>query len=176
MALYQLGEFSPEMDGDEYWVAPSASVMGKVRLRRGASVWWGAVLRGDNEWIEVGEDTNIQDNAVLHTDMGSPLTIGAGVTVGHLAMLHGCAVGDNTLIGIGAVVLNGAKIGRNCLIAGKALIGENKEIPDNSFVMGIPGKVVREVGPELERVLTRSAQTYARNWRRFKAELKPLAG
>ena len=130
MAVYAIGDHRPETDGDDYWIAPSAAVMGKVRLLRGASVWWGAVIRGDNEWIEVGEGSNIQDNAVLHTDMGAPLTIGANVTVGHLAMLHGCTIGDNTLIGIGAVILNHTKIGKNCLIQAYCHIAHDCQVGD----------------------------------------------
>ena len=142
---YALGEARMTTVGDAFWIAPTAVVIGKVRLENNASVWWGAVLRGDNEPITVGEGSNIQDGCVLHTDPGYPLTIGKDVTVGHLAMLHGCVIGDNSLIGIGAVILNGARIGANCLIGAKALIPEGKEIPDNSLVMGAPGQVKREV-------------------------------
>ncbi len=131
-------------------------------------------MRGDNDPVTIGENSNIQDGSVLHTDLGSPLTIGANVTVGHLAMLHGCDIGDNALIGIGAVVLNGAKIGRNCLIGAKALIPEGKVIPDNSLVMGAPGKVVREVSEAQAEMLAGSAAGYVRNWKRFAVELKPV--
>jgi carbonic anhydrase/acetyltransferase-like protein (isoleucine patch superfamily) len=163
---------TPELpNDDEYWIAPNASVIGRVILKKNASVWWGSTLRGDNEPIVVGENSNIQDGSVLHTDLGSPLIIGADVTVGHLVMLHGCEIGDNSLIGIGAVVMNGAKIGKNCLIGAKALIPEGKEIPDNSLVMGAPGKVVRELMPEQIAGLTHSARSYVANWKRFAREL-----
>ena len=135
-------------------------LIGKVRLEADASVWWGAVLRGDNEPIVVGRGSNIQDGTVCHTDPGTPLLIGADVTVGHMAMLHGCVIGEGSLIGIGAVILNGARIGRNCLIAAKALVGENKEIPDNSVVMGVPGKVVGEVRPEQAERMRRGTARY----------------
>jgi len=175
MTIYALGDSKPQLppQGD-YWVAPSASVIGNVILHPNASVWFGAVLRGDNDPITVGPDSNIQDGSVLHTDMGSPLTLGRGVTVGHKAMLHGCEVGDYSLIGIGAVVLNGVKIGRNCIIGANALITEGKIIPDNSLVVGQPGKVVRERDPAHIAVLQMSAEHYVQNWKRFAAELRPL--
>lgn len=175
MTVYALGDSKPQLPPQgEYWVAPSASVIGNVILHSNASVWFGAVLRGDNDPITVGPDSNIQDGSVLHTDMGSPLTLGRGVTVGHKAMLHGCEVGDYSLIGIGAVVLNGVKIGRNCIIGANALITEGKVIPDNSLVMGQPGKVVRERDPEHIAVLQMSADHYVQNWKRFAVELRPL--
>jgi len=145
--------------------------MGRVILKKNASVWWGATLRGDNDPIVVGEGSNIQDGSVCHTDTGSPLTIGANVTVGHMVMLHGCTIGDNTLVGIGSIVLNGAKIGKNCLIGANCLITEGKEIPDNSLVMGAPGKVVREVSPEQSMVIVGGARHYVDNWKRYKREL-----
>lgn len=175
MTIYALGDSKPQLPPQgEYWVAPSASVIGNVILHPNASVWFGAVLRGDNEPITVGPDSNIQDGSVLHTDMGSPLTLGRGVTVGHKAMLHGCEVGDYSLIGIGAVVLNGVKIGRNCIIGANALITEGKIIPDNSLVVGQPGKVVRERDPAHIAVLQMSAEHYVQNWKRFATELRPL--
>jgi len=175
MTIYALGDSKPQLPPQgEYWVAPSASVIGNVILHSDASVWFGAVLRGDNDPITVGPDSNIQDGSVLHTDMGSPLTLGRGVTVGHKAMLHGCEVGDYSLIGIGAVVLNGVKIGRNCIIGANALITEGKIIPDNSLVVGQPGKVVRERDPAHIAVLQMSAEHYVQNWKRFAAELRPL--
>ncbi len=170
---YALGNDRLHTEGDDYWIAPNAIVIGKVFLKKNASVWWGAVLRGDNEPITVGENSNIQDGCVLHTDPGYPLNIGANVTVGHLVMLHGCEIGDNSLIGIGSVILNGAKIGKNCLIGANALITEGKEIPDNSMVLGSPGKVVKELTPEQRQGLLKSANTYVNNWRRYKEELKP---
>ncbi len=175
MTIYALGNSKPQLPPQgEYWVAPSASVIGNVILHPNASVWFGAVLRGDNDPITVGPDSNIQDGSVLHTDMGSPLTLGRGVTVGHKAMLHGCEVGDYSLIGIGAVVLNGVKIGRNCIIGANALITEGKIIPDNSLVVGQPGKVVRERDPAHIAVLQMSAEHYVQNWKRFAAELRSL--
>ncbi|WP_242077010.1 gamma carbonic anhydrase family protein [Brevundimonas diminuta] len=175
MTIYALGDSKPQLPPQgEYWVAPSASVIGNVILHPNASVWFGAVLRGDNDPITVGPDSNIQDGSVLHTDMGSPLTLGRGVTVGHKAMLHGCEVGDYSLIGIGAVVLNGVKIGRNCIIGANALITEGKIIPDNSLVVGQPGKVVRERDPAHIAVLQMSADHYVQNWKRFAAELRSL--
>ena len=156
----------------EYWVAPNATLVGNVVLHRNASVWFGAVLRGDNDPIVIGENTNVQDGSVLHTDDGVPLTLGAGVTVGHMAMLHGCTVGDNSLIGIGAVVLNGAQIGRNCLIGARALVTEGKVIPDNSLVIGAPGKVARVLEAAEIEGLRHSAAHYVQNWKRFAAELK----
>lgn len=175
MTIYALGDSKPQLPPlGEYWVAPSASVIGNVILHTNASVWFGAVLRGDNDPITVGPDSNIQDGSVLHTDMGSPLTLGRGVTVGHKAMLHGCEVGDYSLIGIGAVVLNGVKIGRNCIIGANALITEGKVIPDNSLVVGQPGKVVRERDPAHITVLQMSAEHYVQNWKRFAAELRAL--
>ncbi|MBB5773164.1 carbonic anhydrase/acetyltransferase-like protein (isoleucine patch superfamily) [Brevundimonas vesicularis] len=175
MTIYALGDSKPQLPPQgEYWVAPSASVIGNVILHSNASVWFGAVLRGDNDPITVGPDSNIQDGSVLHTDMGSPLTLGRGVTVGHKAMLHGCEVGDYSLIGIGAVVLNGVKIGRNCIIGANALLTEGKIIPDNSLVVGQPGKVVRERDPAHIAVLQMSAEHYVQNWKRFAGELRPL--
>lgn len=149
------------------WTAPSADVIGKVRLDEGASVWFGAVIRGDNELIHIGRNSNVQDGAVLHTDMGSPLTLGTGVTIGHQAMLHGCEVGDYSLIGIHAVVLNGAKIGKHCIIGANALVTEGKVIPDGSLVMGSPARVVRELTEEQRRGLEASAAHYVDNARRY---------
>lgn len=175
MAIYELDGIKPVLPQDDaYWVADSAAVMGSVTLLANASVWFGAVVRGDNDPIIIGEDSNVQDNAVIHTDVGSPVTIGKGVTIGHQAMLHGCTVGDYSLIGIGATVLNNVKIGKNCLIGAHALIPEGREIPDNSMVLGAPGKVVRQLGPEMEAMLRGSAQVYVKNHQRFKAGLKRI--
>ena len=175
MALYSLDKVAPDLPtGGVYWIAPNASVIGDVRLARNASVWFGAVLRGDNEPLVIGEDSNIQDGSVLHTDMGSPLTIGARVTVGHMVMLHGCTIGDNSLIGIGSVVMNDAVIGKNCLIGAKSLIPEGKVIPDNSLVMGTPGKVVRQVTESEMEMLSWSAANYVEHWQRYQGSLKPL--
>jgi carbonic anhydrase/acetyltransferase-like protein (isoleucine patch superfamily) len=169
---YALGDSHVTTVGDAYWIAPTAVVIGNVKLERNASVWWGAVLRGDNELITLGEGSNIQDGCVLHTDPGYPLVIGKDVTVGHLAMLHGCVIGDNSLIGIGAVILNGARIGSNCLIGAKALIPEGKEIPDNSLVMGAPGRIKSEVGEEHVARIRRGAVHYVANWQRYKRDLR----
>lgn len=172
MAIHALDGISPELPGaGNYWIAPSADVMGRVRLLKDASIWFGAVLRGDNEWIEVGEGSNVQDNCVLHTDMGAPLAIGRDCTIGHKAILHGCTIGDNTLIGMGAIVLNHAKVGRNCLVGAGAVITERKEIPDNALVVGAPGKVIREIDAEGAAKILRSAENYVRNWKRFAAAL-----
>lgn len=169
--LYRLGDASVDIRGEDYWIADNAAVIGNVALENNASVWFGAVLRGDNELITVGENSNVQDLSVLHTDHGFPLTIGRNVTIGHKVMLHGCSIGDNSLIGINAVILNGAKIGRNCLIGANSLIPEGKEIPDGSLVMGSPGKVVRELSKEQQQQLLQSAEVYVANFKRFKAEL-----
>ncbi len=173
MTIYALDGVSPEI-AEDTWVAPDANVIGRVVLEPGASVWFGATLRGDNEEIRIGAGTNVQENTVMHTDMGFPLRIGAGCTIGHKAMLHGCTIGENSLIGMGATVLNGAKIGRNCLIGAGALVTEGKEIPDNSLVMGSPGKVVRELDDKAEAMLRASAVHYQDNMRRFRAGLKPV--
>ncbi|WP_374331306.1 gamma carbonic anhydrase family protein [Aestuariivirga sp.] len=168
MTAYALDGVSPDLPEEgAYWIAPSASVIGKVKLERFASVWFGAVIRGDNELITIGENSNVQDGAVMHTDPGLPLTVGRNCTIGHKAILHGCAIGDNTLVGMGAVILNRAKIGNNCLIGANALITEGKEIPDNSLVMGQPGKIAGELNEEAIAKLRRSAETYVRNWQRY---------
>lgn len=168
---YRLGEVAVDAH-EESWIAPGASVIGKVKLERGASVWFGAVVRGDVELIHIGENSNVQDCAVMHADFGYPLTLGKGITVGHKAMLHGCSVGDYTLIGINAVILNGAKIGSHCIIGANTLITEGKEIPDGSLVMGSPGKVVRELGDEQKKMLEASAAHYVYNARRFARDLQ----
>ncbi|MDG2531338.1 gamma carbonic anhydrase family protein [Caulobacter endophyticus] len=175
MTVYSLGDIAPDLPSqDEYWIAPTASVMGNVVLRQNASIWWGAVVRGDNDPITIGQNSNIQDGSVLHTDAGIPLTIGANVTVGHMVMLHGCTIGDGSLIGIGSIILNGAKIGKNCLIGAGALITEGKEIPDNSMVVGAPGKIIREVSERQAMILQASALHYVENWKRYRAGLKAI--
>ncbi len=172
MTLYALGDHRPVTPNtDDWWVAPDANVIGKIVLQPKSSVWFGATLRGDNEVIEVGIGSNIQENCVLHTDMGFPLTIGVGCTIGHKAMLHGCTLGDNVLIGMGATVLNGAVIGENCLIGAGALITEGKVIPPGSLVMGVPGKVVRELDAAAIDGLRLSALNYQQNAVRFRREL-----
>jgi carbonic anhydrase/acetyltransferase-like protein (isoleucine patch superfamily) len=175
MTLYALDGVEVETPGvGRCWVAPNATLVGRVILREDASVWWNAVLRGDNEPIVVGEGSNVQDGAVLHTDMGSPLTLGRDVTVGHLAMLHGCEIGDGSLVGIGAVVLNGARVGRGCLIGAKALIGEGKVIPDGSVVLGSPGRIVRTLDEDAQAALRAGATHYVQNWKRYAAGLGPM--
>jgi len=175
MTLYALDDRQPQLPDDgDYWIAPDANVIGRVILHSATSVWFGATLRGDNEDIVIGAGTNVQENTVMHTDMGFPLTIGSGCTIGHKAMLHGCSIGDNSLIGMGATVLNGAKIGRDCLIGAGALITEGKVIPDGSLVMGAPGKVVRQLDAAAIDGLRASALHYQDNMRRFRAGLKPL--
>ena len=176
MSVYNLGDVAPELPSeDEYWIAPNAAVIGRVILKKNASVWFGATLRGDNDPIVIGENSNVQDGSVLHTDTGYPMTIGANVTIGHKVMLHGCTIGDGTLIGIGSIVLNGAKIGKNCLTGANCLITEGKEIPDNSLVMGAPGKVVREISEEQARTLAGGAMHYVENWKRYRAGLRQTA-
>ena len=173
MPIYELDGQAPEFpEAGRYYVADSASVIGKVRLKLDASIWFGAVLRGDNEWIELGERSQIQDNCVLHTDPGYPLTIGSNCVIGHLAMLHGCTIGDNSLIGMNAVVLNGAKIGRNCIVGANALVAEGKEFPDNSLIVGVPGKAVRSISEQDVPMLTMNAQIYFERWQRYIVDLK----
>ncbi|MGR3638666.1 gamma carbonic anhydrase family protein [Alterinioella nitratireducens] len=171
--IYELDGIAPQIDEDT-WVAPDANVIGKVVLEAGAAVWFGATLRGDIEEIRVGAGTNIQENSVLHTDLGYPMTIGRDCTIGHKAMLHGCTIGDGSLIGMGATVLNGAKIGKGCLIGACALVTEGKEIPDHSLVMGSPGKVVRRLDEAALEALRDSARRYQDNMRRFRDGLRAL--
>jgi carbonic anhydrase/acetyltransferase-like protein (isoleucine patch superfamily) len=172
MNVYNLGGVRPTLPADdEYWIAPTAVVLGSVILKKNASIWFGAVLRGDNDPIIVGENSNVQDNSVLHTDTGSPLTIGANVTIGHQVMLHGCTIGEGSLIGIGTVVLNGANIGRNCLVGAGSLITEGKTFPDNAMIMGSPARVVRDLTPEQVGGLAASAMHYVQNWRRYRIGL-----
>jgi len=168
-----LKERTPELEGERHFVAENASVIGRVRLMDKASVWFNAVLRGDNEWITIGPETNVQDGSVLHTDPGMPLTRGKGVTVGHKVRLHGCESGEYSLIGINAVVLNGAKIGKHCLIGANTLIPEGMEIPDGSMVVGSPGKIKRELNDSQKKMLEMSAQHYVQNAARYADELKP---
>lgn len=174
MALYQLESHAPEV-AETAWVADSAQVMGAVRIGEDASIWFGAVVRGDNEPIEIGAGSNIQDGSVLHSDLGKPLSIGRHVTVGHMVQLHGCTIGDESLIGIGAIVLNGAKIGRHCVVGAGSLVTEGKAFPDGSMIMGSPAKVVRELTPEQIEGLRKSAQGYIANARRFRTGLKKIA-
>ena len=173
MTLYALGTHQPQLHADT-WVAPDANLVGQVVLEAGASVWFGCTIRADHEEIRICEGANVQENVVMHIDAGFPLTVGKNCTIGHKVMLHGCTIGENSLIGMGATVLNGAKIGKNCLIGAGALITENKVIPDNSLVMGAPGKVVREVSEAQAQKLTLSALHYQENMRRFRDEMRPV--
>lgn len=174
MTAYALGDWRIETPkSGNYWIAPNAVVLGKVRLLENASVWFGAVVRGDTEWITIGENSNVQDGSVLHTDPGVPLVIGRNVTIGHMVMLHGCEIGEGSLVGIGSIILNRVKIGKNCLIGANTLIPEGKEIPDNSMVIGSPGKVVRPVSDDQLVILKYSAEHYVENWKRYVRELKP---
>lgn len=175
MAIYELDGVRPTLpQSGNFWIAPSAEVMGNVILKENASVWYGCVLRGDNDPIIIGENTNVQDLSVIHTDIGAPVTIGANVTIGHRVILHGCEIGDDTLIGMGSTILNRVRIGRNCIIGANALIPEGKEIPDNSLVMGAPGKVIKDVSEMQLQVIKMSAHHYVENWQRHKAGMKVI--
>ncbi len=174
MALYQLDDFMPCVAASA-WVADSAEVIGRVTLCEDVSVWFNAVLRGDSDTLTVGAGSNIQDGSVLHADTGFPLQIGERVTVGHQVMLHGCVIGDESLIGIGAVVLNGVRIGRNCIVGAGALVTEGKSFPDGSLIVGAPAKLVRELTPEQIAGLKASAAHYVNNGRRYRAGLKKIA-
>ena len=165
--IYDLEKNVPEISADS-WVAPNAIIIGKVKLEKNSSIWFNAVLRGDIEKIVIGENSNIQDGSVLHTDPGYPLTVGKGVTVGHMVMLHGCEISDDTLIGIGSTILNKAKIGKNCIIGANTLVTENKVIPDNSLVLGSPGKVIRKVTDDEIKVIRENAKHYVTNSKRYK--------
>jgi carbonic anhydrase/acetyltransferase-like protein (isoleucine patch superfamily) len=173
MAVYQLGEHTPKIH-ETAWIADSAEVIGRVEMAEGASVWFGAVVRGDVEDIRIGRNSNIQDNSVLHADSGIPLTIGDNVTVGHHVMLHGCTVGDGALIGIRSVVLNGARIGRNCIVGAGSVVTEGKSFPDGTLILGVPAKVVRELDPEQIAMMQHGASHYVGNAQRFKAQLKRI--
>ena len=173
MAINQLGTDAPEIDASAY-IADAATLIGKVTIEAGASVWSGATIRGDNERITIGENSNVQEGTVMHTDMGYPLVVGKNVTIGHQAMLHGCTVGDGALIGIQAVVLNGAKIGKGCLVGAGAVVTEGKEFPDNSLILGAPAKVVRTLTEEDVKRLQASAASYAARGQHYKAALKKI--
>ncbi len=175
MPLYALDGTRPDVpDAGAWWLAPDAHVIGRVRLAADVGIWFGAVLRGDNEWITIGEGSNIQEGCVLHTDMGSPLTVGAHCTIGHRAILHGCTIGENSLIGMGATVLNGAKIGRNCLVGANALVTEGKEFPDNALIVGAPARAVRTLDEKAAAGIAASARAYVQRWRQFAAGLAKL--
>lgn len=172
MPIYALDGVQPTFDAEEtVWIAPDATLIGRVRLGGNVGVWFGAVLRGDNEPITIGDDTNIQEHTVMHTDMGFPLTVGRGCTIGHRAILHGCTIGDNSLVGMGAVVLNAARVGNDCLIGAGALVTEGKEFPDRSLIVGSPAKAVRTLDDKAVEMLRWSAAHYVENARRFKAGL-----
>jgi len=173
MAVYELDGVAPEV-AESAWIADSAQVMGRVSVGPDASVWFGTVVRGDTESITIGEGSNIQDASVLHADLGKPLVVGRNVTVGHQVMLHGCTIGDESLIGIGAVVLNGARIGKNCLVGAGSLVTEGKEFPDGSMIIGSPAKAIRQLSPEQIEGLRQSAKHYIDNARRFKAGLRRI--
>jgi carbonic anhydrase/acetyltransferase-like protein (isoleucine patch superfamily) len=175
MAVYELDALKPEV-ADSAWVADNAQVMGDVVMGPHSSVWYSSVVRGDSDKITIGEGSNVQDGSVLHADVGMPLTLGKHVTVGHMVQLHGCTIGDESLIGIGAIVLNGAKIGKNCLVGAGSLVTEGKEFPDGSMILGSPAKVVRQLSPEQIAGLRRSAQHYIDNAQRHKLGLKKIAG
>ena len=173
--IYELDGQKPDLpDESRYWVAPSAAVIGKVRLKTDCSVWFGAVLRGDNEWIELGERSQIQDNATLHTDMGFPMTIGPDCVIGHNVILHGCTIGARTLIGMGATVLNGARIGAGCLVGAAALITEGKSFPEKSLIVGAPARSIRSLDEAAALGIAAGADFYVRNFKRYATGLKPI--
>lgn len=175
MPIYQLEGQAPEFPAEgQYWVAETATLIGRVRLKRDASVWFGAVLRGDNEWIELGERSQIQDNATLHTDPGFPLTIGANCVIGHNVVLHGCTIGDESLVGMGAIMLNGAKIGRNCLVGAGAVVTEGKTFADNSLIVGAPARVIRTLGDKASELIRGGADIYVRRFRQYETGLKRI--
>ena len=173
MAIFELDGQMPELPADDrWWIAESATVIGRVRLKREASVWFGSVLRGDNEWIELGERSQIQDNSTLHTDPGFPLVVGDNCVIGHGVVLHGCTIGSNTLIGMGAVVLNGAKVGRNCLVGARALITEGREFADNCLIVGAPARAVRSLDEQAVQSIAEAADVYVRRWQHYVKALK----
>ena len=175
MPIYELDGQAPEFPADgQYWVAETAVLIGRVRLRSQSSVWFGAVLRGDNEWIELGERSQIQDNATLHTDPGFPMVIGSSCVIGHKVMLHGCTIGDNSLVGMGAIMLNGSKIGANCLVGAGALITEGKTFPDNSMIIGAPARVVRSVDDKMKAMIAGGADVYVRRSQAYAKGLKRI--
>jgi carbonic anhydrase/acetyltransferase-like protein (isoleucine patch superfamily) len=173
--IYELDGQQPEFPVDgRYWIAETATLIGRVRLKSDASVWFGAVLRGDNEWIELGERSQIQDNCTLHTDPGFPLTIGANCVIGHNVVLHGCSIGANSLVGMGAIMLNGAKIGANCLVGAGALITEGKTFPDNSLIVGTPARAIRTLDEAAVKQIAAGADIYVRRWQQYAKGLKRI--
>ncbi len=175
MTAYSLGNVKPKLSDDASdWIAPNAFVIGDVHIGKNVGIWFHTVLRGDNERITIGDGTNLQEHAMLHTDMGFPLSVGKNCTIGHRALLHGCTIGNNTLVGMGAMVMNGTKVGDNCLIGANALVTEGKEIPDGSLVVGTPGKIIRELTEDEIQSLTQSAEHYVEAMRRMRDQMKPL--
>ena len=175
MPIYALEDAEPELPpSGQYWVAPNAVLIGRVRLLKGASVWWGCVLRGDNEWITIGENSNVQDLSVAHTDPGQPVTIGANCTVGHRVILHSTTVGDGSLIGMGSTLLNRSRIGSNCLVGANTLVTEGKEFPDRSMILGAPARVARSLGDAELAILKMSSASYVHNHQRFRDRLRQL--
>jgi carbonic anhydrase/acetyltransferase-like protein (isoleucine patch superfamily) len=174
MSIYELAGQAPELPEGRYWIAETASVIGRVRLKNDASIWFGAVLRGDNEWIEIGERSQVQDNATMHTDPGFPLTIGANCVIGHNVILHGCTIGENSLVGMGAIMLNGSKIGRNCLVGAGALITEGKEFPDNSLIIGAPARATRATDDDTRRMIAAGADIYVNRWQHYAKNLRRI--
>jgi carbonic anhydrase/acetyltransferase-like protein (isoleucine patch superfamily) len=175
MPIYALGSERPELPApSHYWIAETAVVIGRVRLKPDSSVWWGAVLRGDNEWIEIGERTQIQDNCTIHTDPGFPATIGPECVIGHNAVLHGCTIGSHSLIGMGAIVLNGARIGPHSVVGAGALVAEGKEFPDHTLIVGSPARAVRTLDEKAARLIAEGVEVYVRRWKEYAEQLKPL--
>jgi len=175
MGLYRLGDHEPKLPDGFHWIAESASVIGKVEIGEDVGIWFGCVLRGDRELIKLGKGTNVQENTIMHTDMGYPLTTGEGCTIGHRAILHGCTIGNNSLVGMGAIILNGAKIGNNCLVGAGTLVTEGKEFPDGTLIMGSPAKAVRELDDEASSMLKWSSEHYVQNARQFAEGLVRLS-
>ena len=175
MAIYELDGVGPDLPGEgDYWIAQTATLIGRVRLKRHASVWFGAVLRGDNEWIELGERSQIQDNATLHTDPGFPLTIGTNCVIGHNVILHGCTIGDESLVGMGAIMLNGSKIGKNCLVGAGAVVTEGKEFPDNSLIVGGPARAIRTLDDKARQMILGGAEIYVQRSQQYAKTLKRI--
>ena len=175
MPIYELDGQGPEFPADgQYWVAETAVLIGRVRMKRHSSIWFGAVLRGDNEWIEVGERSQIQDNSTLHTDPGFPMVIGSNCVIGHKVMLHGCMVGDNSLIGMGAILLNGSKIGKNSLVGAGALVTEGKSFPDNSLIVGAPARAIRTLDDKAVKMIAGGADIYVKRWQQYEKSLKRI--
>ena len=175
MPIYELDDMKPEFPAEgRYWVAETATLIGRVRLKEDTSVWFGAVLRGDNEWIELGVRSQIQDNATLHTDPGFPLTIGANCVIGHNVILHGCTIGDESLVGMGAIMLNGVKIGKNSLVGAGALVTEGKTFPDNSLIVGSPARAIRSIDDRIAKMIQDGADIYVNRWKRYAKGLKRI--